>query len=416
MFQENIGRNGLTASEFSASLEQARRAIPWIVGMKQQGQLPLLSLSERDDDLEALESRAARLKAQFDNIVIVGIGGSSLGAQALSVLGSDQGLRLHFWDNLDFYLMQSHLLPEKLNKTGFLLISKSGSTPEILAQSLLVIEALDNLGGRGAVAAHCTAICEVGDNPLGRLADRWDIDRLDHDPNIGGRYSVLSLVGLLPALMVGVDVRAVRRGAASVLSETLKEPEGAVLQGAAVNHGLCEARGITIAGLVPYAEVLKPFSHWFRQLWAESVGKGGLGTTPVIALGPIDQHSQLQLWLDGPTDKFFTFIDIQKSNGGPAINVALSGNDPDLAYLSGHRISDVVAAEFLATITALARHGQPVRRLSLENLDAFSLGQLLMHYMLETMVTCHMFSVNPFDQPAVEEGKILTKQYLREGK
>lgn len=410
--EENIGKDGLSAGEFSAALDQARGAVSWIADMKQNGQLPLLNLPGREDDLAPLEARAAALRDRFENIVIVGIGGSSLGAQTLSVLRDSVSPVLYFWENLDFHLMGRHLLPENLEKTAFVLISKSGSTPEIMAQSLMVIDALNRLGGANAVAAHCTVICEAGDNPLGRLAELWNIDRLEHDPDLGGRYSVLSLVGLLPALAVGIDGRAVRQGAEAVLEKTLSDADAPVLQGAALNYALYKSRGMNIAAMVPYAEKLKPVGQWFRQLWAESIGKDGLGTTPVVALGPIDQHSQMQLWLGGPNDKFFTFIDIQKADNGPAIDVSLSGNDPALAYLHGHLISDVVAAEFSATMATLTKHQRPVRRISLERLNEFSAGQLLMHYMLETMVTCHMLGVDPFDQPAVEEGKILTKQVL----
>jgi glucose-6-phosphate isomerase len=412
-FHEKIGKNGLSATEFATSLSLANKAVPWIAQMKREGSLPLLGLPERENDLPELEAKAVFLRQHFENIVIVGIGGSSLGAQVLSVVGTEHSPYLHFWENLDYNLMARNLAKDSLETTAFLFVSKSGSTPEIMAQSLVVIDALNKAGGKSAVSRHCVAICEAGENSLGKLAERWDIERFDHDPEVGGRYSVLSLVGILPALIVGVDAKAMRQGASLVLATTLRDDAAPVLQGAAANHAFHKEKGIGITALVPYAELLEPFCQWFRQLWAESIGKDGTGTTPLNALGPIDQHSQMQLWLDGPVDKFFTLVDVLKPDEGPRIDVSLSGNDPALGYLDGHQISDVVAAEFKATFETLMKHGRPVRHISLDALDAFSLGQLLMHYMLETIVTCHMFGVNPFDQPAVEEGKILTKQYLR---
>ena len=160
-----------------------------------------------------------------------------------------------------------------------------------------------------------------------------------------------------------------------------------------------------------YADRLERFTHWYVQLWAESLGKNGKGTTPVAALGPVDQHSQVQLYLGGPRDKLFTVVTVATARLGPRI-------DPELAKLAGEpgfggkTIGDLAAAEGRATAETLAKNGCPVRTLALARLDETSLGELLMHFMLETIVAAHLMGVDAFDQPAVEEGKVLAKKYL----
>src|SRR5262249_33054060 len=155
-------------------------------------------------------------------------------------------------------------------------------------------------------------------------------------------------------------------------------------------------------------------TKWWVQLWAESLGKQGRGTTPVGALGPVDQHSQLQLYLAGPADKLFTVITVDVAGSGPRIEEALAkaAGEPDFA---GRQVGDLVAAQGRATADTLAKNGRPVRTIHLERLDERTLGALLMHFMLETVIAGRLLGVDPFDQPAVEEGKTLAKKYLAEG-
>ncbi len=417
---ENCFSDSETATDwvytaFSKALARTEGIASSLQMLKGQGRLPILTLPEETEDLKELQELAAAYREEFGSIVVVGIGGSSLGAQVLASLRDVGDLKpsLHFWDTLDYHVMAPHLAGDNLEKTLFLLVSKSGSTPEILAQSLLVIEALDKMGGKAAVSRQTLAICEPTDNALGRMADKWNIRRLAHDPNVGGRYSCLSLVGALPALIAGVDMAAVREGAKDVLNEALSSPESAPRVGAALHYALYDIENVGLNVLMPYAKQLEPLTHWFRQLWAESIGKEGRGSTPLNALGPIDQHSQLQLWLDGPNDKFFTLIINKADDDSPLMDVALADDDPELDYLKNHKISDVVHAEAAATASTLAGRGKYLRLLEIDALDEKTLGALLMHFMLETIFTCHLMEVNPFDQPAVEEGKKLTKMYLR---
>jgi glucose-6-phosphate isomerase len=167
--------------------------------------------------------------------------------------------------------------------------------------------------------------------------------------------------------------------------------------------------------MIAYADRLERFTRWWVQLWAESLGKNGKGAAPVAALGPVDQHSQLQLWLDGPRDKLFTVITTGVAGSGPSMDKALAeaAGEPSLA---GKTVGDLVAAQGRATADTLAKNGRPVRTIHVEKLDERALGALLMHFMLETIVAAHLLGVDPYDQPAVEEGKVLAKQYLAEEK
>jgi glucose-6-phosphate isomerase len=182
---------------------------------------------------------------------------------------------------------------------------------------------------------------------------------------------------------------------------------GAALQVALQRLGLAQSV------LLSYGEAFRSFALWYRQMWAESLGKQGQGTTPIDALGPVDQHSQLQLYLQGPLDKFFTILTVGQAGRGPTVDASLA-EDLGLDYMAGRTIGDLVGAMQSATADTLVKHGRPVRRLSAERLDERTLGALFMHFMLETLFAADLMGVDPFGQPAVEESKILARQYLRD--
>ncbi|HUC61521.1 MAG TPA: glucose-6-phosphate isomerase [Alphaproteobacteria bacterium] len=421
---ERIGRGGASRAAYEATLAATAPALERLRATLARGgekQLAsILSLPRRRDDLAAIEAHARALAGRFEEIVVLGTGGSSLGGRALAALAGDLPApgpgrpRLRFLDNVDGETFAALLEGEALARTGFLAISKSGATAETLGQLLVSYAAVRRRVGEAAAAAHFLAVAEPGDNPLRAFAGRAGISVLDHDPDLGGRFSALSLVGLLPAAIAGVDPAAVRAGAASVLAslEAAKTPAGfAPAAGAAVSVVLARECGVAITVLMPYADRLAPFGLWFRQLWAESLGKDGKGTTPVRALGTVDQHSQLQLYLDGPRDKMFTLLVAAREGTGPRVEQALA-RDPRLAYLAGQALGDLFAAEQRATYDTLAASGRPVRVLSLARADAEALGALMMHFMLETIVAAELMGVDPFGQPAVEDGKRRARDYL----
>ncbi len=401
-----FSRHGLDAQAFARAADAAQAALRRL-GARANAIAPL-ALAARRDDLGPLAHLAAAIRERADDVVVLGTGGSSLGARTLVALAPDP--RLHFLANADPVTWERTLARLDAKRTVFLAVSRSGATAETVAQALLGVAWL---GERG-VAERLVVIAGPGPSPLRALGERHGADVLDHDPALSGRYSVLANVGLLPALIAGVDGAAVREGARQALERALGAPDvwaSPPALGAALQVALARERGVTASVLIAYADALAPFALWYEQLWAESLGKHGQGTLPLGALGPAAQHGLLQLLLDGPADKFVTLVVVDRAGTGPLLRPELAG-DPALDYLKGRRLGDLMAAEQQATATALRQAGRPVRVLRLAGLDAASLGALLMHMMIETLLAADLLGVDPFDQPAVEQGKLLARRRL----
>jgi glucose-6-phosphate isomerase len=423
--ERNIGPHGATDKALNAALERAEGALEAL----RKGGLPLLQLPKTRDDLPALRDTAARLAQGATDIVLLGTGGSSLGGQTLAQLAGHAvpgvgSLRaaphLHFMDNLDAGTFETLLKRLPHQTTRFIAISKSGGTAETLMQTIAALTVVKAAGLETRIPDIFLGLTEPAKsgkrNGLRDLLGKYRVPVLDHHTGVGGRFSALTNVGLMPAALLGLDIAAVREGAALALAPVLAKKKAADVPaalGAALNVSLA-AVGKNISVLMAYADRLERFTHWYVQLWAESLGKNGKGTTPVAALGPVDQHSQVQLYLGGPRDKLLTVITIASAGQGPRMDADLAklAGEPDFA---GKTIGDLVAAEGRATAETLAKNGCPVRTIHLARLDEESLGELLMHFMLETIIAAHLLGVDAFDQPAVEEGKVLAKKYLTGG-
>ena len=423
--EESVGAGGVAASALDRMLERTGAALDWLRSRHAGGGLPLLRLPARQDDLKAIMEVGRRLAAGASDIVFLGTGGSSLGGQTLAQLAGyalpGVGVlrappRVHFMDNLDADTYGALLKQLPRKTTRFVAVSKSGGTAETLMQTIAALSAVKAAGLAAQIPEIFFGLTEPANgshkNGLRDLLAKHNVPIFDHDAGVGGRFSVLTNVGLLPAALLGLDIAAVRRGAASALAPVLaKKPAAEVpaAVGAALAVALAE-KGKRIAVMMAYADRLERFTRWYVQLWAESLGKDGKGTTPIAALGPLDQHSQLQLFIGGPRDKLFTVV-TTGNGGGPRIDaelVKLAG-EPGLG---GKTIGDLVAAQGRATAETLAKNGCPVRSIHLPKLDEEALGELLMHFMLETIVAAHLLGVDAFDQPAVEAGKALAKKYL----
>jgi glucose-6-phosphate isomerase len=415
-----LGEAGLTESELAEQLEKAKSALDLLRRRYAEGSLPHLAVPERREDLPLLQ-RAALRHRRVDTTIVLGTGGSSLGGQAFCALAAGgpgrpaaDGPQVVFCESIDPLTFEPWLAYAEGRDASFLAISKSGATAETMAQILAAWRRLVDMHGAEKAAQYVTVLAEPGDSPLLRFARRHGIATVDHDPGIGGRYSVLTATGCLPGLIAGLDAQQLRAGAAEALRAALDAPtvvDSPPALGAALQLALAK-RGKTISVMLPYADQLRPFALWYCQLWAESLGKGGHGTTPVAALGPADQHSQLQLWLDGPRDKAFTVVQLPRAGTGPAAEGAEL--DKALAYLAGRTMGDLLEAEQRATVETLAQRRCPVRVIRLARLDERALGALFMHFMLETMIAGAMLGVDPFDQPAVEAGKNLARKHLSE--
>ena len=405
-----------TPATLPGILEKLGAGLERLKGRHIRGANPLLALPFETSDLEGLKTLAGDIRARFDCVVVVGAGGSGLSGRTLSCLQSAFAKpSLHFLENIDPHAMGDLMNNVDMAKTCFLVISKSGSTVETLSQFYVLLEHATKALGEKKAAEHFIVITTpMANNPMQEMAGQRGIKLLPHAADIGGRFSVLTNVGLLPAAIAGLDIAALRNGAAKVVQalDDAKAPQDfAPALGAATQVAYSEA-GINLTVMLPYCERLSGFSTWYRQIWAESLGKAGKGTTPIRAVGTTDQHSQLQLYLDGPKDKFFTLVLQNRAGTGQKISAPVRA---DLEYIRNKTTGDIMAAEQKATFETLVAAGCPVRLFQLGSLNEEVMGALLMHFMLEVILTAELLAVDAFDQPAVEEGKKFARDYLLSG-
>jgi glucose-6-phosphate isomerase len=424
-----IGAHGLGEAELARWLDRVTPALEALREDYASSRLPLLRIPEETADLDAAEQALARLSEGAETIVFFGTGGSGLGGQALAQLAGwnisggggvyDRSRpRTRFFDNLDPLTLAGALKKINLATARFVAISKSGGTAETLAQVIATLAAVKSAGLAARTPEIFLGITEPAKpgtrNGLRDLFASLSIPMLEHHTGIGGRFSCLTNVGLVPAMARGLDARAIRAGARSVVEAMLsaKDPRAVPpALGAAVLVALAKERAIHTLVLMPYADRLGRFADWWVQLWAESLGKGGEGTSPVPALGPVDQHSQLQLFMDGPREIAVTVLRVATAGTGPVLDPAMAAVAGQ-SIMGGKTVGDIVEAQAHAIADALAKAGRPVRAFDMPRLDERAIGALLMHFMLETILAGRLLGVDPFDQPAVELAKVLTRERL----
>ena len=423
------GKPGLPVAALETWLGKLQPALESLQQRHAQGTLPLLNVCADSEDIDAASAALTKLCQGARTLIFFGTGGSGLGGQTLAQLGGwnlpgvTQGAphsrpRTRFYDNLDATTLGGALAGVDLATTRFVFTSKSGGTSETLAQAIVTLSAIKAVGLGDKIPSMFLGLTEPAmpgrANGLRALFASLDIPILDHHTGIGGRFSALTNVGLLPAMARGLDARAIRAGAQSVIDAMLaaKTPNDlAPALGAAAMTGLSKDCGIRTLVMMPYSDRLGKFSEWYVQLWAESLGKGGEGTSPIPALGPVDQHSQLQLFMDGPPEIAVTLVRVASKGCGQTIDQAMAAT-AGIGFMGGKTVGDVVDAQCHAVAEALLKAGRPVRTFDIANLDEHAIGALLMHFMLETIFAGALLGLDPFDQPAVELAKILTKQRL----
>jgi glucose-6-phosphate isomerase len=426
VFCDAVGSEGLTREALTAltpALTSSHEQLA--AGMRGgwEAEFACLNLAAlMPESLPEIRAEAARL-ARFRHILLIGIGGSSLGAKAVyrALVPEPQWVeapRLHFVENIDptrLAVLLAHLPPEE---TAVIAISKSGGTLESVVNFLCVRAWLEERLGRNQARRHQWVVTDPAQGWLRELAEREGLPALPVPPRVGGRYSVLTAVGLLPLAAVGLDVEALLAGAAANAARcTSPTPEtNPALALAAIYYLLDAEREKRLAIMMPYADALSFFGDWYRQLWAESLGKARpdrppAGTLPVTALGAVDQHSQLQMYLESRHDKFFTFLALARWPDDLAVHLPEAAR-ARFPYLEGKRLSEVLEAEFLATRAVITQAGHPNLTLRLPVLDAHTLGQLIDLYQRVTVYAGLLYGVDPLDQPAVERGKRLAVEQL----
>lgn len=386
--------------------------------------LGFLTVPTNTAALDTTMALADRLTGRFDDVLLLGIGGSALGPIALRTAlcppqwntldASARGgrPRLHVLENVDPGTISATLGRLDLRRTLVLVVSKSGGTVETMAQYLIVRDALARAVGEDAARAHLVFVTDPQVGALRRIARDEGIATLDIPSNVGGRFSVFTPVGMLPAALLGIDVRALHAGAADVMTRAASDELRANLPGAfAVLQWLADTRhGRSIQVLMPYADPLRDLALWFVQLWAESLGKHRrldgqpVGPTPLPALGATDQHSQVQLFMEGPLDKSVTFIAVRGREAEGRIP-SRHGDVPELGYLGGHTLGELIDIEHRATAGALAARGRLNATLAIDAVDAWHLGGLMQLFALATAYAGELYGVDAFNQPGVELGK-----------
>ena len=364
---------------------------------------------------------AATARRKYTDVVILGIGGSALGPIALRTALRPSGWnlldekrrdghpRLHVLDNVDPDTIAALVERLELPRTLFIVTSKSGGTAETMAQFLVIHERITAAGLN--VAEHFVFVTDPEQGALRPLARALAVPALEIPSAVGGRFSVLTPVGTLPAALIGIDVSRLLEGAAAMVErcesdELSSNPAGTY----ATLQWLAETRyGKSINVLMPYSDQLRDIAAWFVQLWAESLGKersdgAFVGQTPVAALGATDQHSQVQLFMEGPKDKAVTFIAIENRSRDVTIPHGFA-EVKELGYLGGHSLGELIDIEQRATAGALAKRGRPNLTIHLESVDEWHVGGFMMLMELATAYAGQLYGIDAFNQPGVELGK-----------
>jgi glucose-6-phosphate isomerase len=417
--------------------ERFRTVHETVEKQRETGALGFLELPYASETVDRVGELADGFAQWFADVVVLGIGGSGLGATALkeALLGPfwnamtdeerDHFPRLHVIDNPDPHTFAALLDRLDPARTMFNVVSKSGATAETMAQYLVARGWIESVVGEDKARGHFLFTTDPARGALRQIGEAEDIPMLSVPENVGGRFSVLSAVGLLPAAVCGIEPRELLAGAAAMdercRSDVLGENPAGVL--ASLLHAADTEQGRPIHVMMPYADRLRPVGLWFQQLWAESLGKAvdlsgetrSVGPTPLAALGATDQHSLLQLLMEGPQDKVVLFVGVDDVGVDVPIPERHPGM-PSLSYLGGHSLGHLLDVERAATTEALRREGRPNATLLLPRVDAHSLGELLMLFQLATVYAGVLYHVDPLNQPGVELGKQLTYGLLgREG-
>lgn len=374
------------------------QALPDMEAISQQvWRQPHTNMAAIHGFVEAAKQAHNKLQ-NYRHVVVIGTGGSTLGAKMLCAFGAALD-RVLFVETVDAHSVYSVLAQVDLEHTLFLVVSKSGSTIETLTLYNLFVQKYPPQD----IAKHFVFVTDPEAKTLRQVAAQFGATVLDHPAEVGGRFSIFTLVGLLPALFAGVEIDEFIAGGEFYQAEPF-------WQQTAAWHLARYKEDKTITVMLPYLDRLNSYTYWWRQLWAESLGKGGHFTTPFASIGSVDQHSQLQLWLDGKRDKSFTLISVEKQQ-------SLSIDDTYLpsdiyGFVSGQTTQTIQHALVTGTIHSLKKADLPVCHIHFHEVGAFELGVLVMHGFAEITALAHALGINPYGQPAVEVGKSKAKELL----
>ena len=431
MLAEEVGANrGATAQELDEMEARLAAALDVLRMRRNPNDLAWLELPHQTDSALDVLAYARDVQGVFDDVLLLGIGGSALGIVALRTalvpFYSDyessevrQRPRLFVLDTVDPEWVMATLRTLTPDRTLCLVVSKSGDTTETMAQFLIVREWLRQALG-DATSCHIVAITDPQKGPLRDIATREGYRTFPIPEGVGGRYSVLSPVGLVPAALLGIDIQELLAGAryGDELSSARDLHRNPAAMNAALQH-LAYHRGQRISVMMPYSQRLRDLAEWFRQLWAESLGKKmnlmgrrvETGPTPIRSLGTTDQHSQLQLYIQGPPDKVINLVAVEHfAEEAPIPAAGLL--EPQISYLGGHSLAELINLEREATAVALTEAGRPNCTHILPEVNAFTVGQFLYMLEMQTAISGLFYAVDAYDQPGVQAIKEATYALL----
>ncbi|MBA2662951.1 MAG: glucose-6-phosphate isomerase [Bradymonadaceae bacterium] len=385
-------------------------------------------INSPDEEIEALIAWAQKKRdAGYTDQVVIGIGGSNLGTRAiLEAAGANDcpGLRTHFAENIDPTTVKRLFDALPLETTLFLVVTKSGTTLETMGQFWIAYARMVEAVGEERAGAHFVAITDPKVGSLRALANTMGLEAFEVPPNVGGRFSVLTNVGLVPLALAGYPLAELLAGARHVREAALQDDvaDNLVMQLTA-EHFLLLERGIDQVVMMSYSDQLLSMVDWYRQIWAESLGKAvdrsgrqvNIGTTPIKAWGVVDQHSQVQLYMEGPNDKHVIFVEV--THFDVDLRIPEEPALPDsLSYLAGRTLSEVLHAELAGTRAGLTNVGRPTSRFVFERLHPRAIGAFIFCWELVTAMMGELLDIDAFDQPGVELGKKIAHGLLgREG-
>ena len=428
MMSEYVGeKEGFTAKDFADNKKIIADAYATVCANRGSGMMGWTELPYNQNEIVAeIIATAKDIKKKFDNFVVLGIGGSALGPiaafQALCHLRHNElpkskrkFPKLYVEDNVDPERMAALLDVIDLDKTVFNVVTKSGATSETMAQYLIIMNILKEKYGDKA-KEHMIATTSAHKGNLIKIAGMEDLKTFYIPDGVGGRFSELCPVGLLPAAVVGIDIKAMLAGAAYMdkICKNKDVKKNPALMTAFLEY-LAMQKGKNISVMMPYADSLKYIADWYCQLWGESLGKAVdndgnkvfVGQTPVKALGVTDQHSQVQLYREGPFDKVITIIAVE--NFRTTVEISDGCKDiPDVSFLCGHTMNELINTERKATEYALTTAERLNYTITLPEVNAFTIGQLLYMFEMETAFAGAMLNIDTFNQPGVEGGKNAT--------
>lgn len=431
MMSSVIGKEGFSESDLAALGGDLTKAFNAVEQGKGKGMMGWADLPTNQDDIvEDILETAKDIRKNYEYFVVLGIGGSALGPiaafQAICHLHYNdlpkrkrKGPKFYVEDNVDPERMEALLDVIDVEKTMFNVITKSGSTSETMTQYLIINDILTKKLGDKA-KDHIIATTSKSAGNLIKIAVKEEYKTFYIPDGVGGRFSELCPVGLLPAAVVGIDIKALLAGAKFMMEQCDSDnaKKNSALMAAALQH-MAMSKGKNIGVMMPYADGLKFIADWYAQLWAESLGKNktldgkdcNVGQTPVKSLGVTDQHSQVQLYAEGPFDKVITFIGVDEYRSDVKIPNGCE-EYPNVNFLCGHSMNELIQAERMATEYAVTKAGKLNYTIMLPQLNEYTLGQLLMYFMLQTAYAGALLNIDTFNQPGVEEGKNATYALL----